>query len=111
MESRPGEGLTAKEVGDLAEKGDPAAIRAWETYGRNVGTAIATVCCVVDPTTVVLGGSISQRLSLFEGPLMESARGILPTTSREAFRIDLAKLGPAAGLTGAAEHARQQVMS
>ena len=110
VESRPGEGLTAKEVGDLAEQGDPAALRAWETYGRNVGTAIATVCCVVDPTTVVLGGSISQRLSLFQDPLMESARGILPTTSRESFRLELSKLGAAAGLTGAAEYARQHVL-
>ena len=101
--------LTAKEIGDLAENGDNAAIRAWLAYGHLVGTAIATLCCVLDPSIVVLGGSVSRRIALFEDPLVESARAILPGTSRACFRVEPSLLGDAAGLTGAAEHARQHL--
>ena len=107
--SRDGRELTAKDVGDLADRGDSDAMRAWETFGRRVGTAIGTVCCVLDPSVVVLGGSVSQRLALFEEPLVASAREVLLGSARAAFRVQPAQLGDAAGLTGAAEHARQQV--
>ncbi len=109
LAARPSETLTAKEIGDLAEQGDPAAVRAWRAYGRNVGTAIGILCCVLDPSVVVLGGSVSHRLAMFKEPLVTSARTIMPSTSREAFRVVPSELGDAAGLTGAAEHARQQL--
>lgn len=101
--------VSAKEIGDLAENGDREAISAWLAYGRLVGTAIATVCCVIDPSVVVLGGSVSRRLALFEEPLVQSARAMLPGTSRSAFGVVPSDLGDAAGLTGAAEHARQHL--
>ena len=101
--------LDAREIGDLAENGDGAALKAWEAFGRTIGAAIATVCCVLDPSIVVLGGSVGRRLPLFEEPLLAAARAILPSTSREAFRLVPSQLGDAAGLSGAAEHARQQL--
>lgn len=107
--TKPDRSLTAKEIGDLAEQGDRAAIRAWRGYGRLVGTAIATLCCVIDPSVVVLGGSVSRRLALFREPLVQSAKAMLPGTSRDAFRVVASELGDSAGLTGAAEHARQHL--
>ena len=101
--------VTAKEIGDRAEKGEPEAVRAWRSYGRLVGTAIATLCCVIDPSVVVLGGSVSRRLRLFEETLVQSARAMLPGTSRGAFGVVASELGDSAGLTGAAEHARQHL--
>ncbi len=107
--SNPDRKVTAKEIGDMAESGDADAVRAWLAYGRLVGTAIATVCCVIDPSIVVLGGSVSRRLALFKDPLVQSARAMLPATSRSAFGVEPTHLGDAAGLTGAAEHARQHL--
>ena len=101
--------VTAKEIGDRAEQGEPEAVRAWRSYGRLVGTAIATLCCVIDPSVVVLGGSVSRRLPLFEETLVQSARAMLPGTSRDAFGVVASELGDSAGLTGAAEHARQHL--
>lgn len=98
--------ITAKRVGELAEQGDVAAIKAWEGFGTVVGTAIGTLCCVLDPHVVVIGGSVSQRLGLFEPALVSAARAILPATSRDMFRVAPSELGAAAGVTGAAEHAR-----
>lgn len=106
---RRGANLTAREIGDLAEGGDEAAIQAWLDYGHLVGSAIATLCCVIDPSVIVLGGSVSRRLALFERSLLQSAREMLPGTSRDAFRVVPSGLGDAAGLIGAAEHARQNL--
>lgn len=102
--------ITAKQIGDLAEQGDLAAKRAWRAFGGNVGSAIGMLCCVLDPSVVVLGGSVSRRLPLFEEPLVASAKEVLPSTIRESFRVIESELGDAAGLTGAAEHARQQLL-
>lgn len=98
--------ITAKRVGELAEQGDAAAIKAWEGFGTVVGTAIGTLCCVLDPHVVVIGGSVSNRLDLFEPALVSAARSILPATSRDVFRVAPSALGDGAGVTGAAEHAR-----
>ena len=98
--------ITAKQVGDLAEQGDVSAIKAWEGFGAVVGTAIGTLCCVLDPSVVVIGGSVSHRLDLFEPALVSAARSILPGTSSDDFRVVPSVLGDAAGVTGAAEHAR-----
>ena len=107
--ARPPAGTTAKEIGDLADRGDRAAVRAWRAYGRDVGTAIGTICCVIDPSVVVLGGSVNRRLALFEETMLESARVVLPSTARAALTVLPSELGDAAGLTGAAEHARRQI--
>lgn len=107
--SAQSDSMTAKRVGELAEQGDVAAIEAWEGFGTVVGTAIGTLCCVLDPHVVVIGGSVSHRLGLFEPALASAARAILPATSRDEFRIAPSELGDAAGVTGAAEHARVAV--
>ena len=105
-DSAQSDSITAKRVGELAEQGDVAAIKAWEGFGAVVGAAIGTLCCVLDPHIVVIGGSVSHRLGLFEPALVSAARAILPATSREMFRVAPSELGDAAGVTGAAEHAR-----
>lgn len=101
-------GLTAKEIGVLAERGDSRALQAWRDYGGLVGIAIGTICCVIDPSIVVLGGSVSNRLPLFRSALMRSAREILPEPMRAALRVEPSELADAAGVTGAAELARAQ---
>ena len=107
--ARPPAGTTSKEIGDLADRGDRVAVQAWRAYGRNVGTAIGTICCVIDPSVVVLGGSVNRRLALFEETMLASARVLLPGTSRAALTVLPSELGDAAGLTGAAEHARRHL--
>ncbi len=109
VEAEASEGITAKDVGDLAGQGARAAIEAWQAFGRDVGTAIGTLCGVIDPSVVVIGGSVSRRLDLFERELTDSARALLLGGARDAFNVKRAQLGGAAGLTGAAELARQRL--
>ncbi len=102
-------GLDAKSICDLARNDHPAALQAMTGFGADVGTAIGTICCVIDPSIVVLGGSVAQAMPLFEAPMMEAARGILAAPAGEALRIVPAALGSASGLTGAMEFARQRM--
>src|SRR5664279_4692301 len=56
---------TAKEVSELAKKGDSSAIETWNTFGSTLGNAIAWGVNMIDPGIVILGGSISNSMDLF----------------------------------------------
>lgn len=107
--SKAASDLTAREVGAMAEGGDRLAAKAWRAFGRSVGAAVGTLCAAVDPSVVVLGGSVGSRLPLFERELAESARDLLLGAAKECFSVIPARLGSAAGVTGAAELALQRL--
>jgi predicted NBD/HSP70 family sugar kinase len=75
-----------------------------------LGTAIATVCAIVDPELVVLGGGIGASPLLLP-PVRGSAAALVPITAR----IETSLLGERAALQGAiavALHAaRTQLLS
>ncbi|HYM12316.1 MAG TPA: ROK family protein [Bryobacterales bacterium] len=97
--------LSAREIGDLAERGDADALQAWREYGEAVGAALGTIAAVLDPSICVIGGSVAARLALFETPLGDRLRAILAPAAARALEVAAAKLGPAAGAIGAAEYA------
>ena len=61
--------------------------------------AIATTCGVLDPSVVLLGGGIAADLGPYMDRLREVVASFMPG---RAPRIEMATLGPAAGLIGAA---------
>jgi glucokinase len=69
---RPGEHRNPKEIADLAERGDPAAIEAYRALGVALGAGLASVLARFAPEKVVIGGHIAQSLDLF-GPAMQQA--------------------------------------
>mgnify|MGYP002658679880 FL=1 len=52
--------ITAKDVFDEAKAGDRLAIEIVEEVGAILGNALASVCCVVDPEIIVIGGGVSK---------------------------------------------------
>jgi predicted NBD/HSP70 family sugar kinase len=59
---------TAAELTRLAAAGNPTASRAIRTAGRNIGTAIANFVSVLNPSHVVIGGSLMRgNLELLSG--------------------------------------------
>ncbi|MPY40897.1 ROK family protein, partial [Streptomyces phyllanthi] len=54
----------AREIFRFAEEGDTEARAVIEQEGRTIGEAIATVCAVVDPELVLLGGPIGSHPAL-----------------------------------------------
>jgi predicted NBD/HSP70 family sugar kinase len=103
----PGDPETSsvQEVFELAVARNPVARRLVDHVAARLGTAIATVCAILDPELVVLGGGIGANPLLLR-PARGSAAALAPITAR----IETSLLGEHAALRGAlavALHARR----
>jgi predicted NBD/HSP70 family sugar kinase len=85
-----------EEVFERARAGEPAALRIVDNVARHLGVAIATICSVVDPELVVLGGGIGSN-ALLLAPVRATAAALFPLT----VRIETSMLGEKAALHGA----------
>ena len=86
-------------VEDLFERataGDATARSVVDNVASRLGTAIATVCAILDPELVVLGGGIGANPLLLR-PARGSAAALVPVTAR----IETSLLGERAALQGA----------
>ena len=84
------------EVFELAASGSSAARSVVDHVASRLGTAIATVCAILDPELVVLGGGIGASPLLLRG-VRGSAAALVPITAR----IETSLLGERAALQGA----------
>jgi predicted NBD/HSP70 family sugar kinase/DNA-binding transcriptional ArsR family regulator len=84
------------EVFELAADGNAAARAVVDHVASRLGTAIATVCAILDPELVVLGGGIGASPLLLR-PVRGSAAALVPITAR----IETSLLGDRAALQGA----------
>ncbi|HTR71331.1 MAG TPA: ROK family glucokinase, partial [Mycobacteriales bacterium] len=94
-------------VTKAAQEGDPAAIDCFEEVGRWLGQGLADLAALLDPGRFVIGGGVADAGDL----LLSSARATYASAlTGRGFRpwadIVLARLGPQAGLIGAADLAR-----
>jgi len=103
--------LDPRQIGELAAQNDEKALSAWKLYGISVGWAIGTIAAVIDPSLVVLGGSVAKQLEYFREELEIVARTKLSLSAAERFRLEPSQLGDAAGVIGAAELARSAISS
>lgn len=87
---------SAHEVFELAETGNATARSVVDHVASRLGTAIATVCAILDPELVVLGGGIGASPLLLP-PVRGSAAALVPITAR----IETSLLGERAALQGA----------
>jgi predicted NBD/HSP70 family sugar kinase len=101
---------SAQDVFERAHAGDAQAQQVVDGVARHVGVAIATVCAVIDPELVVLGGGIGSNPAL-TGPVRATVASLLPLVAR----IETSRLGEKAALYGAIaialRRARGQVFS
>ena len=97
---RKTEAFTCKDVFDAAAVGDLAAKTVLEQVYSYLGEFLATVCCVVDPEVIVLGGGVSKAGQ----PLINGVKKYYQKYAFHALRdveIKLAELGNDAGAYGA----------
>jgi fructokinase len=91
---------TGEEIVEEARNGGAAAARALDRYVSRLGRALAMICNVVDPDTIVLGGGLSNVSELYERlPPMVRAYVFAQTWSA---RIVAARWGDSSGVRGAA---------
>ena len=95
--------LSAKEVIEGAEHGDPWCVEAIATAGRNVGEVLATLINFYNPSLVVIGGGISRAGNPLLAAIREAVyRRSLPLATRD-LDIRIGEMDDRAGLIGAAE--------
>jgi len=93
---------TAEELVTLARDGDAGAVRVFRRAGERLGMAIAAAVNLLDPGLCLVSGGLTAAGSL----LLEPARRVMATkchpTTADRTRLEMAALGPKAGLLGAA---------
>ncbi|MBG6183979.1 glucokinase [Arthrobacter sp. CAN_A214] len=102
--------ITGALVTSLAMGGDQASRELVDDIGQWLGLGLANLAAALDPGTFVIGGGLSSAGQLLLEPTRRAfARNLTGRGFRPAARIDLAALGPAAGLIGAADLSRQMM--
>ena len=79
--------MLSEDVHRLAAEGDPRAIALFEEFGWELGHAVLVLLYAYDPELVVLGGSISRAMPLFERTMRERLRGYSWPHALERLRL------------------------
>ena len=90
----------AKSVLDSAREGEPAALEIFNEYTENLSSALASICSLLDPEIIALGGGVSLAGDFLYGPLTEKVEQ--KSFFKYAYKIVPAQLGNDAGMIGAA---------
>jgi glucokinase len=97
-----GEGLTAKDVFDLAEKGDPLARAAFARMGSALGIALAALINIFNFPLYLLSGGLLPAWEYFAPAMFAEIEQRSFTYRHAPTRVEKAILGNEAGLYGAA---------
>jgi len=79
----------AKEISELAQKGDTFALNAFSEFGIHLGEAIKNILYLYAPEAIVLGGSISKSFSLFEASVIASLKTFAYQKQIEHLKIEI----------------------
>ncbi len=90
-------------LGELAQAGDPDALKFWKEYGRDLGIGLTTLIYVLNPEAIVIGGGISGSSDFFFDSAIDEINQRVSAPSREGVKLLKAELGNQAGMFGAAK--------
>jgi len=94
--------INARIVIDCAREGDPTAFKVFRRFVRALSQTVANMVNILDPEIIVLGGGVAKAGSF----LLDAVRADVPNyvlyKDLPFARIELARLGPDAGIIGAA---------
>ena len=101
------ERITGVTVTELAKDGDATSRELLEDVGEWLGLGLANLAAALDPGKFVIGGGLCDAGELLVEPARKAfARNLTGRGFRPAAEIELAALGPNAGLIGAADLSR-----
>ena len=101
LRSSLGHELTAEEIVEQAIEGDVACRRAIADAGRHLGHAVGAICNLMNPSRVVVGGSIGQAGELLLGEMREAVRRRAVLSAAQDVEIVAGVLGERAEVLGA----------
>jgi glucokinase len=106
---REGE-VTPEAVNQAARAGDEAARQIFHVVARYLGMAISDVVNLLGVTHYVIGGGIAGAMDLIGGELRQAVEQRVFSVPPERLTIVRARLGPNAGMLGAAYLARDAAL-
>ncbi|MEU2872284.1 ROK family transcriptional regulator [Streptomyces olivoreticuli] len=84
LHSAHGTDLTVARMVELARAGDPGCRRVIGDVGRHIGSGVANLCNLLNPSRVVLGGDLADSGELVLAPIRESvSRYAIPSAARQ----------------------------
>ncbi|MER8043723.1 ROK family transcriptional regulator [Streptomyces sp. NPDC094032] len=84
LQSSHGADLTMERVVQLAREGDPGCRRVIADVGRHIGSGIANLCNLLNPSRVILGGDLAEAGELVLAPIRDSvSRYAIPSAARQ----------------------------
>ncbi|MBL1100011.1 ROK family transcriptional regulator [Streptomyces coffeae] len=82
--SSHGMDLTVERMVQLAREGDPGCRRVIADVGRHIGSGVANLCNLINPSRVVLGGQLAEAGELVLAPIRDSvSRYAIPSAARQ----------------------------
>lgn len=99
-ERHTGRSLSGQEIITRMRAGEPDASATFDRFLSRLGRALATVCNIVDPDAIVLGGGLSNVSEIYQK--LPAAIGKHVFSDAWSARIAPAKWGDASGVRGAA---------
>jgi glucokinase len=93
--------LSAREIAELARKGDATAMSVFDTTGRLIGKAASYVVNILNLEKVVIGGGVSNSFDLLFPSMESSFREKIFRDANPTVAIEKTGLGLDAGLAGA----------
>lgn len=103
--------ITAREVSQAAEAGDPLALGVVSQAAMYLGVGMVNVVNIFNPEVIVFGGSVAKMGDLLLNPVRQLVKDRAFELSAQAVRIVPASLGDDVGLLGAACFALEQIDS
>lgn len=102
------DGIKGGHITEAAREGDPLAVQAFDTTGDWLGAGIASLCIILDPACVVIGGGVIDAGELLMKPARIAIERYMPFNGKHpAPKILVAELGNDAGLVGVADLSRR----
>lgn len=99
---------TGEEVFQRAAAGEVKAQAALEEMSKRIANGLASICCIVNPEVLIMGGAVMAQRDFFAPRLEQHLTAILPPALLKNTRIAFAELGTAAGFTGALRYFLQK---
>jgi glucokinase-like ROK family protein len=93
--------LTTQRMVELAAEGDAGCRRVIVDAGRHVGIAVANLCNLLNPDTVVVGGPLASTGDLLLDPIRETVRRHTIPSAADQVMIVPSQLGERAEVLGA----------
>lgn len=108
---RRGGEITAIEVSQAAQMGDPESVAILSNSGHLIGQVVATLANALNPELIVLSGAIVQTNDILLAALREAVYGASHPFVTRDLRIIRSQMGNSAGLVGAARVASEALFA